>query len=81
MRISRVIRNRIAKKTSPRQAETIEVDRKGLVIDGERFPYWIGEDVEVDHYGEAAIVHLSVFTKRFALTQQPRHGRLTHNFN
>lgn len=80
VRTSRVMRNRIKGKDAPRAARSIEVDRKGLLIEGKRFPYYVGEDVEVDHYGPIAFVHFSVITERFEELQHPRSGTLTHNF-
>ena len=52
IRTSRGIRSRIAKRKSMRTARRIEIDRKGLVIEGERFPYYVGADVRIRRFGE-----------------------------
>lgn len=51
IRKSRTIRKRIAKRKGMRAARLVEIDRKGLVIEGERFPFHVGAYVGIRHFG------------------------------
>lgn len=83
IRASRGIRKRIAKRKGPRTASSIHLDKGGLRIEGERFPYFIGESVEIDHFGDnGALVTIGIFADRVTMSGAlPRRATLTQRFN
>lgn len=83
IRTPRGIRKRIAKRKGPRAASSIHLDKGGLRIEGERFPYFIGQDIEVDTFGKAgAILTVGIFTDRLTVDRVlPPRTTLIQRFN
>lgn len=83
IRASRTIRKRLAKRKGPRSAGSIRIDRKGLSVEGERLPFFIGTEIEVIHFGtDTALVTFGIFTDRVIVDGiLPRHASLTQRFN
>jgi len=80
LRTSRGIRARLKAKTkTPREARTVALDKHGLVLEGQRFPYYIGTDVDVQHMGDSALlVHVGIFAKTFDMPDRlPRGATVT----
>lgn len=80
IRKSRGLRKRVEKKKAPRAARSISVDNKGLLIEGERFPFFVGEELDVDQYGSIAGVTMTVYADCFTIAEPLRRGRVTQTY-
>lgn len=61
VRTSRTIRARLAKRKGVRTIRKLTIDRHGLIIDGDRFPHYIGTDIDIEHLGPVALVTVGLF--------------------
>lgn len=79
VRTSRTIRARLAKRRAPRIAKSLTIDRQGLVVEGTRFPHYIGTDIDVDDYGNGhAIVTVGIFAESVTVREPlPRGATVT----
>lgn len=80
IRASRGLRKRVEKKNAPRAARSIDVDNKGLIIEGKRFPFLVGPELDVDQYRSIAGVTMTVYTDRFRIAEPLRRGRVTQTY-
>lgn len=87
MRASRVIRQRLARKSSqapkPRAAETVTITDAGVAIDGHALPWWIGTDLTIDHYADDFhLVTFGVFTDAVTVARPlPARTSVTERFH
>lgn len=75
IRTSRTIRERIAKRRETRIAKTLTIDRRGIVVDGTRFPHHIGAEIAVDDFGNGlAIATVGIFAERVTVREPLPRG-------
>lgn len=79
VRTSRTIRARLAKRRAPRSAKNLTIDRRGLILDGTRFPHYVGTDIAIDDYGNGlAIVTVGIFAEDVTVHEPlPRGATVT----
>lgn len=81
-RVSRTIRARISKRRQMRAARDITIDRKGLLIEGQRFPYWVGAEVGIRHLGNLNILEASILTENVTVRGPlGRHTKITESWD
>lgn len=83
IRKSRGIRARLAKRRAMRSARRIEIDRKGLIIEGQRFPYWVGAEIGIRHIGEKlTTLGIEVLVDSVAVRGPlHRHAKITESWS
>jgi hypothetical protein len=79
VRTSKTIRARLAKRRAPRIAKTLTIDRHGLIVEGTRFPHYIGTDVCIDDFGNSmAIVTVGILAENVNVREPlPRGATVT----
>lgn len=82
VRTSRTIRARLAERRAPRIAKSITIDRHGLIIEGTRFPHYVGTDIGIDDYGNGlAIVTVGIFAESVTVCEPlPRGATVTRRY-
>ncbi|WP_417556229.1 hypothetical protein [Microbacterium sp.] len=79
IRPSRILRDRVAAKRKPRIARSASLDRRGLVLEGTRLPFFIGPDVEVTCLGSRLFsVGVSIFAEdvEVSTSRMPKGARV-----
>lgn len=83
MRAPRQLREaKKAKQRTLRPAHSIVLTKDGIIVDGERIPYWVSTDVDVTTMTSTgmSIVRLGIFTKTFRVANLPPHAHVERTY-